>query len=64
MAVFLGLALCGAAAGAAEITVNYDWQTDFTRYRTWRWRRGTPAPDPAADKRLRDAIESRMARGA
>jgi hypothetical protein len=61
MAVFLGLALCGAAAGAAEIKVNYDWQADFTRYKTWRWRKGTPAPDPIEDKQLRDAIESRLA---
>ena len=61
MALCLGLALWGAAAGAAEIKVNYDWQTDFTRYQTWRWRKGTPAPDPVADKQLRDAIESRLA---
>ena len=61
MAVVLGLALCGAAAGAAEIKVNYDLQADFTRYKTWRWRKGTPAPDPVADKQLRDAIESRLA---
>jgi len=61
LAVFLGLALCGAAAGAAEIKVNYDLQADFTRYKTWRWRKGTPAPDPVADKQLRDAIESRLA---
>jgi hypothetical protein len=61
LAVFLGLALCGATAGAADIKVNHDWQTDFTRYKTWRWRKGTPAPDPAADKQLRDAIESTLA---
>ena len=61
MAVSLGLALSGAAAGAAEIKVNYDLQADFTRYKTWRWRKGTPAPDPVADKQLRDAIESRLA---
>ena len=61
MAVVLGLALCGAAAGAAEIKVTYDRQADFTRYKTWRWRKGTPAPDPVADKQLRDAIESRLA---
>jgi hypothetical protein len=60
LAVFLGLALC-AAAGAADIKVDHDWQTDFTRYGTWRWRKGTPAPDPVADKRLREAIESSLA---
>ena len=59
--VIVGLALCGATAGAAEIKVNYDRRADFTRYRTWRWRKGTPAPNPVADKQLRDAIESRLA---
>ena len=61
MVVFVGLALSGATAGAAEIKVNYDRRADFTRYRTWRWRKGTPAANPAADKQLRDAIESRLA---
>ena len=61
LAVLLGLALCGATAGAADIKVQHDWQADFTRYQTWRWRKGTPAPDPAVDKQLRDAIESTLA---
>jgi hypothetical protein len=61
MVVFVVLALSGATAGAAEIKVNYDRQVDFTRYKTWRWRKGTPAANPVADKQLRDAIESRLA---
>jgi hypothetical protein len=59
--VFVGLALSGAAAGAVEIKVNYDRRADFTRYKTWRWRKGTPAPDRVADKQVRDAIESGLA---
>jgi hypothetical protein len=61
MLAFAGLALCAAATDAAEIKVNYDRQADFTRYKTWSWRKGTPATNPAADKLLRDAIESRLA---
>jgi Domain of unknown function (DUF4136) len=61
MVLFVVLALSGATAGAAEIKVNYDRQADFTRYKTWRWRKGTPAANPVADKQLRDAIESRLA---
>ena len=61
MLALAGLALFGAAAGAAEIRVNYDRQADFTRYKTWSWRKGTPAPNPVADKQLRDAIESKLA---
>jgi hypothetical protein len=56
----LALALAGAA-GAAEIKVDYDAHTDFSRYKTWSWRRGTPAPNPVSDKRLREAIEARLA---
>jgi hypothetical protein len=61
MLALVGLTLWGVAAGAAEIKVDYDKQADFTRYKTWSWRRGTPAPNPVADKRLREAIESRLA---
>jgi hypothetical protein len=61
VALSLGLALSGASAGAVELKVNYDRRSDFTRYKTWRWRKGTPAPDPAADRQLRDAIESGLA---
>jgi hypothetical protein len=59
------LALWGAAAGAAEVQVDYDSHTDFSRYKTWSWRSdGTPAPNPVADKRLHEAIETRLkARG-
>jgi len=53
-----------ATANAAETKVDYDRNADFTRYKTWSWRKGTPAPNPVADKRLREAIESRLtARG-
>jgi hypothetical protein len=57
----LGLLLCAATAGAADVKVDYDSHADFTRYKTWSWRAGTPAPNPVADKRLREAIESRLA---
>src|SRR5262245_59244790 len=61
MVALLGLVSWTAAAGAAEIKVDYDKHADFTRYRTWSWRKGTPAPNPVADTRLREAIESRLA---
>src|SRR5262249_33545599 len=56
-----GLVLWGAAAGAAEVKVDYDRTVDFSRYKTWSWRPGTPAPNPIANNRLREAIESRLA---
>jgi hypothetical protein len=60
----LGLVLGGAGAGAADVKVDYDAHTDFSRYKMWSWRAGTPAPNPVADKRLREDIEAKLtARG-
>jgi len=60
--VVLGLALCASVATAAGVKVDYDKHTDFTRYKTWSWRKGgTPAPNPVTDKRLREAVETRLA---
>ena len=58
-----GLLLGSAVAVSAQVKVDFDKDADFTRYKTWSWRRGTPAPNPVADKRLREAIEARMAAG-
>jgi hypothetical protein len=66
MVALVGLALwaAAAAASAGDVKVDYDKQADFTRFKTWSWRKGTPAPNPLADKRLREAIETRLgARG-
>ena len=57
----LGLALWAAAAPAAQIKVDYDSQADFSKYKTWSWRTGTPAPNPVSDKQLRAGIEARLA---
>jgi hypothetical protein len=57
----IGLAFWAAAASAADVKVDYDKDADFSRYKSWSWRPGTPAPNPVADKRLREAIESRLA---
>jgi len=63
--VLLGLVLAAAAAAASDsVSVDYDKQADFTRYKTWSWGKGTPAPNPISDKRLRQAVETRLtARG-
>jgi hypothetical protein len=49
-------------AAAAETSVQYDSQVDFSRYKTWSWHQGsTPAANPANDKRIREAIEKGLA---
>jgi hypothetical protein len=60
-ALALGAVLASAAGALAAVKVDYDKKTDFSAYRTWSWRTGTPAPNPMADKRLREAIEGRLA---
>ena len=58
ISAFLVLA---TSAAAAEVKVEHDPKADFSRYKTWSWRNGTPAPNPFSDKKLKDGIESRLA---
>jgi hypothetical protein len=57
----LVLALWAPAAKAADVKVDYDSKADFSRYKTWSWRPGTPAPNPTSDKQLRQGLEARLA---
>jgi hypothetical protein len=59
--IVLGAFLGAAAPAASQVKVDYDKKADFARYKTWAWRTGTPAPNAAADKKLREAIEARLA---
>ena len=59
----VGLGLWASATEAAEVKVDYDSHADFSQYKTWSWRRGTPAPNPVADKYLREGLEARLAKG-
>lgn len=46
-------------AGAANTSVDYDHQVNFSRYHTWKWDAGvTHAMDATTDNRIREAIES------
>jgi hypothetical protein len=58
------VSVAAATATAPEVKVEHDPKADFSRYKTWSWRSGTPAPNPFSDKKLREGIESRLgARG-
>ncbi len=49
-------------AAATAPQVEYDRQVDFSRYETWSWHeRVTPATNPMADRRIREAIEGGLA---
>jgi hypothetical protein len=59
MAAFITFLLLAVATATS---VEYDAQVDFSRYETWSWHRSvTPAANPVADKRIREAIESGLA---
>jgi hypothetical protein len=57
----LGLAVLWAAAATTQIKVDYDSTADFSKYKTWSWRAGTPAQNPVADKQVRQDVEARLA---
>jgi len=48
-------------ASAQYVTVDFDKQADFTRYKTYAWAIGTPAKIPALAQRIVDGIDSRLA---
>jgi hypothetical protein len=50
--------------GASAVSVDHDGSVDFSRYRTFGWKEGTPAGRPSAEKRIVDAVERELeARG-
>ena len=59
------LALCVASAAAAQtIRTDYDKNADFTKFKTFAFREGTPAPTPFVQQRIEAAIASELeARG-
>lgn len=63
LAVLLALATVQVAA-AADPVIDFVFlgHADFERYRTYAWRQGTPAKDPAVERRIREAIDRVLAR--
>src|SRR5262249_16905025 len=60
LSIALGLLTCAALAAAATVKVDFDSHADFTKYKTWSFRPGTAAPNPAAEKTRRAAIEKQL----
>ncbi len=44
----------------ARVNVDYDKSADFSKYRTFAWKKGTPSKDPLMEKRIRDAVENEL----
>jgi hypothetical protein len=47
-------------AYSAKITVDYDRTADFSLFQTYAWARGAQAANPLIDRRIIEAIDSRL----
>jgi hypothetical protein len=60
-AVLSALALLAfVAAAAAGSGTDYDPKTDFSAYRTFAWKEGTPAPSSLTEDRLHAAVQREL----
>lgn len=57
--VFLGLVGFGSAA-IAGVEVDFDTTVDFSKYSTYAWDKGTPAPRPHVEEWIVAAIEREL----
>jgi hypothetical protein len=67
-ALILGTAaavlLSGPTAFAQSVKADFDKKTDFTKYKTFAFKKGTDAPTPFAQERIEAAIAAQLkARG-
>lgn len=60
----LSLAIVCSLPATAGVDVDYDQSVDFTQYKTYAWKAGTPVPNELMQKRIEAAIEAELeARG-
>ncbi len=46
--------------GTSSVGVEYDKRDDFSKYKTYAWWQGTPAPDPEMQQQIQNAIEHQL----
>ena len=51
---------CIAYPALARVTVDFDKTINFSKYKTYAWLKGTPAPNPLGQKRIQQAIEQKL----
>ncbi len=61
-ALCLVVILVAATGFAQKITTDWDHGTDFTKYKTYTYAKGTPVEDPLMDQRVVDAIDAALAK--
>jgi hypothetical protein len=42
------------------VSVDYDRENDFSKYKTFAWRAGSPARSEMNEKRIRDAVNAKL----
>lgn len=58
-AVFLSIVLL--VSGGAAKQVSFDAGADFSAYRSYAWREGTPARNPSMQDRIEDFVDAQLA---
>ena len=61
MFLILGLALAAVAVFAAEISIDADRTLDFAAFKTYAWKGGDKASDPAVDAAIVADVEEQLA---
>lgn len=58
---FVSILLMLAVTGCiSNVYIDYDKQADFTKYRTYAWKEGTPTQNPLMDRRIITAIDEQL----
>jgi|RhiMetdeSRZDD1v2_1073273.scaffolds.fasta_scaffold36146_2 uncharacterized protein DUF4136 len=60
-AAALAIAL-GGCGSSMTVATDYDRAANFTSYKTYSWRKGTPLPNPLMSQRVVAAIDAQMAK--
>lgn len=61
IALGLALSIAGAGALSAQTKVDYDHKVDFSKFKTYTLKAGTPAQTPFGQERLEEAITTALA---
>jgi Domain of unknown function (DUF4136) len=63
LTVVLGFSfmLMTGTALAQKVTIDYDRNADFSKYKTYAFGQGTPAPETLMNQRIQEAIERQLA---
>ena len=59
--MILALLISAGSAFAQKVSVDFDKDADFTKYKKYAWAEGVPAKDPFAHKRIVDAVDAQLA---